>query len=174
MKYFFVFLAILSFVVKELFIITKKDEDGTKQNKGFKKLNPLGWFLFTIGLIGLLYSTYEAEKKLINDKIKAEQKITLDSIRYATTIENQDSMISLDKKVQSITEDMNTFLEDEVSRLKTQLKKQEQLSLKAQYPIPEYFYVDFWLVFDIEENNLQEYEAIIKFRLRSLPQTYTG
>ncbi len=126
MKYFFVFLTILLFVVKELFVVTKKDknEQGGTKNDGFKKLNPIGWFLFIIGLLGLLYSTYEVEKKLIESKVKAEQKISLDSIRYATTISNQDSIISLNTKVESVTEDMNAFLREEVSRLRNLLRKQ--------------------------------------------------
>lgn len=164
MKYFFIFLAILSFVLKELFVTSKKKPSNSEdeEKSGIKKLTPVGWFLFGLSAMILLGSIYNDEKNAIDEKDKINQKVILDSIRYNTTILNQENIIDLNKKMQISTEDMNLFLRGEVSRLKKQLNKQEKISLKGQYPIPEYFWVSFDLVFDIEENNLQEYESRIK------------
>lgn len=53
------------------------------------------------------------------------------------------------------------YLTKEISRLKNKIDKQSIENKKTQYPIPNYFIVDFELVFNIDDNDLNEYEKII-------------
>lgn len=163
MKYFLIIVMMISYYLKELFVTEKNNDNSTR-----KTFTTMGWIVFTIMAVSLLYQTCSEERDNQIKENEAKQKNESDSIRYTKTIKNLENLIvgnqtilNKEEQLQKTQKELINFLSSEVNRLNKKIDRQSFLEKKSQFPIPDYFYVSFEITFDIEENRLEEYEQLI-------------